>query len=981
MNSKFALIVILSFILTSFSIYGEYLYGDYYFCNEAGNKVNNVNAIGWKCLDINCVTIDREIIMFTNQPLTSNENFLRLNFPNPSQRTYYALYFYVNDYQARYGKITLDPWTGSTTNWFTYSCGNAQSTVTRKDNCQATFTPSIQSCAEAGLPLSILTDTELSADTTSAFGPYSYYWPPELAAWDRVNTRMNLDIKKQGTSSSVSGFPTYDEKVIYGGTSYNFNFLWQTSKDTLPGEYKITMTSTVPDVKCDQTNMIPTTQEINVYIAPSLDGCRAEIGQFTPPSTAGMTAMPTSLTFTGTRLTEYQDWNYTSISACQIEDPQLVGAILFATEYNLTIYNTSNNKPVNSTKGSWPASSTFNSPQSFSISWRNPLPGSFRANLSITSAGDIAVCENMGISQNVSATFEVGTDNDNDKWYNLAGDCNDNNASIYPGAIEICNRVDDNCNDEIDENDVCSKTVYYCDRDGDGFFSKELEPEDYCEGEGCIIPDGCRTTIGDDCNDNDPNLNGPITYYRDLDEDGYGNPSVSLLFCPDTQLPDFILDNRDCDDSNELINPGQKEVCTDSDSLDEDCDGKANCYDADCTDIFKDIFNPCTCVISNNGVEICDGNDNNCDGDIDEGLSNCCSPNGKTRSCVLQDCPTYEGIETCVNYEWEGICRGECYNPPIIIPTIPNITFLSPKNNTVYITNDCKDFKRRDLEISYIEGVQCQYMKYKTYVPFENKETVYFPLGTNTLTVKCNNEIASINFTVEKGQDCKNLNLPNPDTDEFDSEMNYSNEDIEAAKNTGDVLKQETIFFYDEEGTTITHILTPNKELGELDVALLIPKCLTPYLDDLDIDLKGYKVIKEDPLIAWHFTNVKKDIEISYKIKRQIPEDCLKQIRLLPIAKVIGDKLNYNPTGIEKFLYAGIIIAMALSIVIYLQRFHPEIIKYSEEQYEKKAIEAGFEHLLKEVRGQNLKSNQQRENYMQSRGFDEKEKEYIRKRI
>jgi hypothetical protein len=49
------------------------------------------------------------------------------------------------------------------------------------------------------------------------------------------------------------------------------------------------------------------------------------------------------------------------------------------------------------------------------------------------------------------------TDVDEDGWTVEEGDCNDNDASTYPGASELCDGVDNNCDGVIDEG--CKSTT------------------------------------------------------------------------------------------------------------------------------------------------------------------------------------------------------------------------------------------------------------------------------------------------------------------------------------------------------------------------------------------------------------------------------------------------------------------------------------------------------------------------------------------
>jgi alpha-tubulin suppressor-like RCC1 family protein len=99
-------------------------------------------------------------------------------------------------------------------------------------------------------------------------------------------------------------------------------------------------------------------------------------------------------------------------------------------------------------------------------------------------------------------------------------DCDDDNRFVRPGAVEVCDNLDNNCNGQID---------------------------DVTSGQG-----------------------DPHTYYRDADADQYGtdvNPLDTLCNSPP---PGYALLKGDCIDTDGRVNPGREEIC---DGVDNDCSG------------------------------------------------------------------------------------------------------------------------------------------------------------------------------------------------------------------------------------------------------------------------------------------------------------------------------------------------------------------------------------------------------------------------
>ena len=101
----------------------------------------------------------------------------------------------------------------------------------------------------------------------------------------------------------------------------------------------------------------------------------------------------------------------------------------------------------------------------------------------------------------------------------VPGDCDDSEDTVHPGATEVCDGLDNNCNGQVDED------------------------------------------VG-------------TLYYRDADGDGWGNGQVSIQAC--SQPAGYVTNNRDCNDANANVHPGMRESCMDH--IDNNCDGHISPY-------------------------------------------------------------------------------------------------------------------------------------------------------------------------------------------------------------------------------------------------------------------------------------------------------------------------------------------------------------------------------------------------------------------
>jgi hypothetical protein len=229
----------------------------------------------------------------------------------------------------------------------------------------------------------------------------------------------------------------------------------------------------------------------------------------------------------------------------------------------------------------------FTEPESDRTSWTSPFDAG-QVLISVT-VSDIRGSATRAISVVVGA----GVDADGDGFSVAEGDCDDDDATVYPGAPELIDAIDNDCDGQADEgaDDV--------DDDGDGFSDLQGDCND---SDDSIFPGADEVVNGVDDNCNGEIDDGTSAF----DDDGDG----------------FSEDEGDCDDTNSSIGPAANELL---DGVDNDCDGITDentvGFDDD-GDGYTELQGDCDDGDSDTwpgAPELPDGEDNDCNGQTDDG--------------------------------------------------------------------------------------------------------------------------------------------------------------------------------------------------------------------------------------------------------------------------------------------------------------------------------------------------------------------------
>ncbi len=216
-------------------------------------------------------------------------------------------------------------------------------------------------------------------------------------------------------------------------------------------------------------------------------------------------------------------------------------------------------------------------------------------------------------------------------------DCQPNDPQSFPDAPELCDGVDNDCDEGVDEDFALDDSLLNCGGCGVVCDPPRTGEAACVEGQCQIVR--CEAGFGDCDGLIDNGCEEPLDlFFLDDDGDRFGRGDITASQC--TAPDGYAAVAGDCDDDDPEVFPGQEDLC---DGIDNDCD---NVFDEDTdlpdANLTQGVCAGTTQICTRNGDFVepnygaidgyefeettCDGLDNDCDGDTDEGCDPCTVP-------------------------------------------------------------------------------------------------------------------------------------------------------------------------------------------------------------------------------------------------------------------------------------------------------------------------------------------------------------------
>jgi hypothetical protein len=481
-------------------------------------------------------------------------------------------------------------------------------------------------------------------------------------------------------------------------------------------------------------------------------------------------------------------------------------------------------------------------------------------------------------------------------------------------------------------------------------------------------------------NDGCNGLNKYIEYSCDY------NNIIETQVGTDFDRDGFDYECGDCDDNNKFIFPDNSNLFCDcdlkldspkqsehglcSDTIDNDCDGKIDCFDENCPS-----YDPQNCKIEcPTGYTKCsDGSCVNLNMDLNNcGLCGfrCSGPTNRIMSCDFgvclidecklgfgdcdsssRDCETNllddnENCGSCGNLCpsthicSNGICtRKQNLENDVSLDCVygESIACISKKgcvgirsclNNNKYSDCICEPYLKlispnNDLFSSNIVyfDIDTNYVLDKCFfkndndeisVINQNKFSYYFKSGKHDLSIKCYNDEVNTQIHIESSDDLSNINFKNIEINPLYSKLKneFNPNDYRNNIDNFDITKGMK---YDQERYHIYVNYELKKSFEDVKFYFQIPDCSNLNISDINFYNSNYKKI-DDKNIIFEYELVKNNLLFIYDVPNYVDESCLNSFATVFIAQ--KSYYDFNFKNLIYFL-VGVLIFMIITSIIF----------------------------------------------------------------